>query len=104
MRTIWVTIALTLICCAMSTMRIFHAEAQDDIHANSNSIWNEFVFIALDTTDAYGYPSGTRGVVTEWKYDDNGNGDPRDDLNRIRGGSHRNRNWTTTGNRAGNTP
>jgi hypothetical protein len=56
-----------------------------NIEIGSNYIKNNKVYIAWDTTTAYGYNNNPKGVITEWKIDDNGNGDPADDENRIRG-------------------
>ncbi|UJG43476.1 MAG: hypothetical protein K9W46_14040 [Candidatus Heimdallarchaeum endolithica] len=56
-----------------------------DVEVGENYIKNSKVYIAWDTTVAYGYSDNPKGVITDWRVDDNGNNDPTDDMNRIRG-------------------
>ena len=64
---------------------VVNLKQTNDVVVGDNYIKNSKLYIAWDTTVAYGYNNNPKGVITVWKVDDNGNGDPTDDLNRIRG-------------------
>ncbi len=64
---------------------VVNLKQTNDVVVGDNYIKNSKLYIAWDTTVAYYSNNNPKGVITVWKVDDNGNGDPTDDLNRIRG-------------------
>lgn len=62
------------------------ATGSDRVVIEGQTIFNRHVLLGCDTVAQHGQPPGRiLGKVGELRYDDNGNGDPRDDANRILG-------------------
>ncbi len=53
------------------------------VHVEGNSIWNNKVYISWQNTTHVYEPDSTNMVIDTWKVDDDGDGDPRNDQNRI---------------------
>ena len=54
------------------------------VHLEGNAIWNNKVYISWQNIRHIGEPDSSNMVIDTWKVDDNGDGDPRNDQNRIR--------------------
>ena len=57
--------------------------AKADVTISGNQMWNDKVYISWQNITHVYEPNSTNMVIDTWKVDDNGNGDPRDDQNRI---------------------
>jgi len=53
------------------------------VSIENNSMWNQYVYFSWRNIRHVYQPNSENAVIDTWKYDDNGNGDPRDDQNRI---------------------
>jgi len=53
------------------------------VRIDGNAMWNNYVYYSWQNRTHVYQPDNTNAVIDTWKVDDNRNGDPRDDLNRI---------------------
>jgi serine/threonine protein kinase len=55
----------------------------DTVNISKNAMWNNQVYISWQNIKAWKKPDATNAVIDTWKVDDNDDGDPRNDRNRV---------------------
>ena len=55
----------------------------ESVTVQGNCMWNRYAYFSWQNIKHVYQPDTTNAVIDTWKVDDNGNGDPRDDENRI---------------------
>ena len=56
---------------------------QAPVTIEGNAMWNRYAYFSWQNINHVYQPDKTNAVIDTWKVDENGNGDPRDDANRI---------------------